>query len=301
MYLRNLTAGSHMGYKLESVPGVAETLTSANFIGNHGKTYIAPVVEDYKLEIGGNLGFVDIVGVTKYGKIEGFSAPMADGDPGFALRCAGAKVAGGTYSYGGAYASGIISTSSVTFVQYDGAKKYVLFGGKPSSVKVSHKAKNPVMVEASFEGSVTVESSSAVFSQTPKIPSHMNGFGTLVLSGITAEYQTLDIDLKPELVRPEAGNAQGFVQAEIVGVSPEISVVVYPGDPSILNLWQAYIDKSELSFSWTYGTGTGNVYTWTGDVKIDTQDIQDISSIAGRKLTLVPLIKNGKCLTLIIA
>lgn len=302
------TSINSTGYKLETVPGVAETLTSADYVGKWSRSPIKPISESSRIDIGNNIGAAKVVPVSLYGEIT-LTGPLSDGDFVGAFKTAGGVVENGSIYWGGNYAkvsgtnSGLLNTSAVTFEHYDGRKKYVLYGAKPSSLKISHEVKKEVTVEAVFQGLFTNSNSETInYRQTPPSTFNVNTKGTLSLSGINFLYTNVEVDIKPNCVMIEnATSANGYSQAEITSVDPTISVTVYPGDPAIGDLVAMYLNRTPVDFIWTFGTGTGNTYTFSGKVTIDTKEDADINSIVGTTLTLIPVINDNYSLKLTIA
>lgn len=295
---RNITGQAHTGVTLESVAGVAENLTSANFIGNWVRSPINIQSTSYRMDIGGNVGAGSLTTVDKMGEVT-ITSPLSEGDVAYSLACGGSVVSGNDYLFGGSYASlrntdkGILSLSSCTFNHYDGKEKYVLYGAKPASLKISHKTKEAVMIESVWNGLVENSESNIEYAQKPKPNFRVNVAGNLSIGGTAFDYTEIEIDIAPETVMPAVGNTSaGYRAAEIVSVDPKISVTLYPGDPSVKNLWNMFTGRDSVDFSYSFGSGTGNTYTITAKVQISTEEDSPIGNLAGRKLVLIPVFDN---------
>lgn len=296
-YFRLDKSGLQTGYSLETVTGNPETLTSASFVGDYEASLISPKYETVEIKVGGQVGTSKLVTTKKFGELNSFKVPVANSNCDAVFRAGGAFVVGGNYQFGGSYVGmsspnkGRISTSGLTFVQYDGKEKYTLFGAKASTLKVGQKVGEVVYLDASFQGSISDPVSSDIqYFQKPTSNNTYNTNGILSIAGTNFDYKEIEIDLKPTLKMIEsASTSAGYLQAEIVDQDPTITVTIYPSDPSVKNLWALIASNTPVPFSWSFGSGAGNVVTFTATVGFSSQESPYDAGVQVRKIVMKPV------------
>lgn len=285
------------GLKAETTSGTPETLTQLEFTGNWKAGLISHKSETQTLKVG--VGTTKLASGKEYGELADISMPFSSGIEKDLIQSAGAVVtvdgASTHYDIGGSVYSGMpsgdkgrLATSSITINQYDGKEKLVLSGAKPSSLKISGKAGEIVSLSASLTGLFSKTNSSTTYFQVPA-PESINILkgSALELGGVSYEYQDIEIDFKPTLKTiDDASSVSGIAGFEIVDIDPRITISTYPGDADIIALVKA---NTVLDFSWTIGTGVGNVFTFSGKVQIESHEASYSDALQIRKLVLVPV------------
>jgi len=292
-----LQTGLQTGFKNESNPGTPETLTSANFVTDVNASLIIPKYSTAKIDVGGRVGNDKVVTTKVYGELATFKVPFSNGAGLELIKCI-ANVSGNNYQIAGSYSNqvspnkGRIGTSAITVNQYDGQEMLILAGSKPSSLKVGAKAGEPIYLEGALQGSFSKAISGIQYFQSPSTSFVINNAlgNTISIGGQSWDFTDIEIDFKPTLAQIESGAVStGYAQFEITDLQPAISVTLYPGDPTVKDLWAMLATNTPVPFSWTFGTGVGNTFTITAQVQIDTQDAPYDSGKQTRKLSLIPV------------
>lgn len=296
---RNSTQALHTGFAVESTEGTPATLTSANFVGDWNSSLIVPKFTTQEVKVGGFTGTDKIVTSKYLGELSSFKLPMSNGVEGPILQAGGAYKQGSSYLFGGSIYSAIsgsdkgrISTTSLTFVQYDGKEAYTLAGARPTSLKFGGKAGEVIYVEAGLNGNWSKTVSNIAYFQQPTSAFNTNILkgSSLSLSGTFFDYTDIEVDLKPKTNAIEsAASSTGYVGFEAIDIDPTITIGVYPGDPTAKDLWNMFLGSAVIPFSWSFGSGTGNTYTITANLQISSQESSYNNDVQQRKLVLKPV------------
>lgn len=300
-YFRNDTAALHTGVALETTEGTSATISSANFVGDWDAGLIVPKYTVNNVKCGGSVGTDKLVTGKVYGELASLKVPFSNSVGTLSLKALGAFYTSGatsTYDIGGSVYSGItgtnkgrISTNTLTFVQYDGREQYVIYGAKPSSLKLGAKSGEVITMEAAYQGSFYKTNSSISYFQTPTSFRNFNlSLGAaLSINGVTYDYSDVEIDFKPTMKPIEsAASASGYAGFEIEDINPEIAVTLYPGDPTAADLWTMLAANTPVTFSWTFGSGVGNSYVVSALVQMNSQDSSYDNNTQVRKIVFMP-------------
>jgi hypothetical protein len=300
--LRNSTKALHTGWKVEATEGTPATLAQVDFTGDWTAGPINLKVAQNAITVGGQVGTTKLVPGKSYGELQNFKMPIYGEDELNIMSVAGAFVTVGTpntYDFGGsAYNvnsganAGRLSTTSLTFNQYDGAEKYILAGSRASSFKLGAKAGEILYIDATFQGAFTKANSDITLKQLANTSFGLDALkgDALTIGGTSYVYQEIEIDIKPDLKQAEsAGSSTGIAGFELVNIDPTITISLYPGDPSVSDLWTTMLTNPSTALSWTFGSGVGNVYTLTGNFQIDSQESSYSNNFQVRKLVLKPV------------
>ena len=300
---RNNTKALNLGWKIETTEGTAATMTQTEFTGDWSASVINPKYTTNPIIVGGQVGTSKLITSKYYGELQNFKMPLAGEDELNILGACGAFVTQPgppiTYDFGGnayntltAAQQGRIATSSLTFVQFDGAEAYTLTGARASSLKFGAKAGEPIYIDAAFAGNFSKANSGITWFQKPSTNFNLDVIrgNALTINSQAFEYLDIEIDLKPDLKMIESGSASsGYSGFEIVNLDPRITVTLYPGDPTTADLWSMLSSNTAVPFAWTWGSGTANVYTLTATVQIESQEASYGNNVQNRKLVLVPV------------
>lgn len=304
------TAGLHTGYGKETTELTAATLTQTSFTGDWKCSPINPKYTTREINVGGQVGVDKIVTSKVYGELSSFSAPVYGGNEANLFAALGAIVtvnsspASTDYSFGGSiYQSmatadrGRISNTSLTFTQYDSVESYTITGARPYAFKLGAKNGEEIKLEASFAGAFAKATSSITFNQLRATNTALNVLmgNTLTLGGVAVPFSEIEIDFKPNLLKVEAANnSAGYAQFEIVDLDPTITLSLYPAAPGTLDLWSLIKSNAPVAFVWSFGSGTGNVYTVTAQVAFVSQEASYDNVAQIRKVVLKPVYNSAK-------
>lgn len=302
-YYRIERSGLHTGYAIESTENTLATMTSANFIGDHEASLITPKYDTVEIKVGGRTGTEKIVTGKVYGEMSNFTTPVSTNNETGFFRSVGGIVSGSSYYFGGSvYGTvtgankGRISTTSLSFTQYDGKEQFNLAGARPTSLKIGAKDGEVVKATGAFQGFFTKAVSAPTYFQAPTTnKTNILLGGSLSISGVAYEYTEVELDFKPSVKAVEsASNASGYSQFEVIDIDPTITVSLYPGDPATTDLWSMMASNPSVPFSWSFGSGAGNTYTVTATVQQTQQEGVYNNGIQQRKLVLKPVYDSTK-------
>lgn len=297
-YYRIERSGLHTGYAIESTENTLATLTSANFVGDHEAGLITPKYDTVEQTIGGRTGTEKIATGKFYGELPSFTAPVSTNNEASLFRAVGGVVSGSSYYFGGDIYNlvsgankGRISSTSLSFTQYDGKEQYNLAGARPTSLKIGGKNGEVIKATAAFQGLFTKAVAAPAFMQKPS-PNKLNVLigNALSISGVAYEYTEVEIDFKPTVKAIESASSTcGYTQFDVTKLDPTITVTVSPLDPATHDLWAMLATNPAVAFSWSFGSGTGNVYTLTATVQQASQEGSYDNGIQKRKLVFKPV------------
>ena len=296
---RTKTEALQTGWGVETTEGTAVAVTSANFVGDYTAELIQPNYETQEIKAGGSVGTDKMVQGKMRGELSSFRIPVANGSEGPLLKSVGGYLSGTNYYFGGDIYSNIsgsdkgrISTTSITFVQYDGLEKYTLVGSRPATMKISAKNGEVVYLDSSFSGNWSKANSTIAFFQKQTSAFNQNGLkgSPLTIAGTSFDYTEIELDFKPKLTSVEsAASGSGYAAFEIVDIDPTFTISVYPGDPSIKDLWTMFATNAPIPFSWSFGSGAGNTYTITANIQIQSQERIYSNDIQEAKIVFKPV------------
>lgn len=198
------------------------------------------------------------------------------------------------------------SKKTLTVVQYDGKSKFDLVGAKPTNMSLGVIDSKKIGWTLGLQGTGYHSANTTMIKQTPltSAATAVLKSAPLSVSGVSLPYSeaTLDLGLTFEIGSGDASRASGHrAFGEITSYDPKMTITVFNED-SVISLMSTYINDNSASVSWAYGSGTGNVYTWTFDGKFDSITSSLDGNLNTNSYTISPIAKaDGELIRLTIA
>lgn len=262
--------GPQTGWKLDATEGTETTLVAADFVGDWSTQEILMDRKVIELSVSGTLGTAKTTVGTKKGSISGFTMPISNLKEAGILQAAGfdagsgtMNIGGQTYTKTGANASRI-SIKSLTFNQYLGYELVKLTSAKPTSLSISGKLNENIILSADFSGIYTASSSIGfTLAQVPATVSPIVFAGSsITINGTALKCSEITVDLG--LVYTDVGDGSlvdGYGMGEITDIKPKITINPLAVSSTTFDFYTKYNIGETVSFLWSFGSGTGNTYS----------------------------------------
>lgn len=299
------------GIKLDAVEGTWTQPTSADFIHDGVYETMSLQISKEDLRNVGRNGITARVNGQEIATIPNATIPsFGHQDIPLLLAAGFTSAAANTYilyapNSTGANASRT-SIRTISIAQYDGKYRYQTSGAKPTNMSLGVVDQRKIAWTAGFQGAGSVSATSTMIMQTPITSASVAVMKNAPLSilGIAAPYSdiTLDLGLTYEQGTGDASTSTGHrLIGEITSYDPKMTVTVWSED-SVLALYNSYVNATVAAVSWTYGTGTGNVRTWTFNGMFDSIATGKDGNLINMTYVISPIAKtDGELIRLTIA
>jgi hypothetical protein len=299
------------GYVVDATEGTYTTLTSAHFINDSSfETLNIQIAKEDLRNVGRN-GITQRVNGQEVSTIPNGTVPsFGKQDIPFLLAAGFTSASANTFilyapASTGANASRT-SVQTLSIAQYDGKYQYSLSAAKPTNMSLGVTNGRQLGWTVGLQGRGAMVANSTMIKQTPitsASPTVLKN-APLSVSGISVPYSevTLDLGLTYEQGTGDASTSTGHrLLGEITSYDPKLSLSIYTDDVT-LSLFQSYINCTSAAVSWAYGSGTGNVYTWTFTGYIDTMTPSMDGNLRNNQYVISPIAKaDGELIKVVIS
>jgi len=272
MAIYRLKQALNSAWLKETTAGTQATFTSAAFKNDMECDPISYEIQKIEIDVAGKSGTDYVENGAINGNV-GVTLPVTTKNEANILIAAGARVSGSDFLVGGDLLStGRIGDTAITIMQYDGEEQRVLVGAKPSKLSIKGEANKRIELETEFIGAfsrATVATPAGYQQMASGLKQNICTNSVLTLDGTVLKYKSITIDFGVETKMGEHGNtANGYGIPEVINLKPTVSIVFNTEVPATYNYFQKTLGDTPIAFSWSFGSGTNNVYTITGNFQI---------------------------------
>ena len=266
------------GYKIEASEGVAETLVAADY-----DSVVLSASIDYERAVASRAPLrstfskIQPVGGATKGlvkasvEIRGSGVDATPPDWYAFLRAAGASLTTDVATFGAEVTGAQEIGTTITCRARDGIFERVAAGVRGSAKIVCEGAGMPIKLDFEGQGSYTQAAQTALLASVAPVngvPPVLMG-SALLIGGTAVQYKDIELAVENEIfARPSGASADGYSGYFITKQAFKLKT----------NIWQTNATEDFFArlantattdvktFSWTFGTGTGLVFTVTGNI-----------------------------------